>query len=129
MTHSNRAHLEPRNEEPHMAKLTAEIRNFTDADVFLGSKKARKLANNTYVEAPDYSDDIIGVRLHATVIVTYHRDGRIILNTGGWNTPTTASRLHQLVPLGVSAGIRRGDLVVTKYHNEPTGEIEFDGYP
>lgn len=92
-----------------MATLTAEIRSYDVAVRFLDGRETRKLGNNTYVEVPDYADDIIGVRLHATVIVTYHRDGRIILNTGGWNTPTTRDRLNQLTPLGVSVSGSRGD--------------------
>lgn len=119
-----------------MANLTAEIHSYADAEEFLGNKRTRKLGNNTYVERPDYATEIIGVRLHATAIVTYHADGRIILDTGGWNTPTTRDRLHSLVPVGVSVGSgkcdRRGaaeDLIVIAYQDVDTGERSAWGWP
>lgn len=59
----------------------------------------RKLANNTYLErrgdngAPAYA-----VKLHATDVVTYHPDGRIVFDSGGWHTLTTRNRISRFSP-------------------------------
>jgi hypothetical protein len=34
-------------------------------------------------------------KLHKTVVVTCHRDGRVTLNSGGWRTVTTKARMNQ----------------------------------
>lgn len=67
-------------------------------DAWLGDKSTRKLANNTYVHR--VGDDI-AVKYHATDITTYHRDGTITLDTGGWRTATTKGRMHELIGRGL----------------------------
>jgi hypothetical protein len=77
-----------------MASTKATVTSFEQAERFLAggrSKTSRNLANNTYVERRD--EDTVAIRLHATDVVTFHRDGRIVLNTGGWRTVTTKDRL------------------------------------
>ncbi len=61
----------------------------------------RKIDNNTYLERR--GDDAIAVKLHATDIVTFHRDGRVTINSGGWQTVTTKDRLNNYSPLRVYA--------------------------
>ena len=65
-----------------------------------------KLANNTYLVAsfghghePSEGEDPIslGVKLHATEVVTFHSDGRTTLNSGGWKTVTTKDRMNQAI--------------------------------
>lgn len=119
-----------------MANLTASIHSYADAEKFLAGKTARKLGNNTYVESIGHTVTAIAVRLHATNIVTYHPDGTIVLNTGGWNTVTTRDRMHQLTPRGVSVSGSKGDrsgraedLNVTAYRNVDTGEVDVIGWP
>lgn len=56
----------------------------------------RKLANNTYAER--HADGSLGIRLHATEIVTLFPDGTIKAQTGGWKTSTTKERLNQYLP-------------------------------
>ena len=66
----------------------------------------RKLCHNTYAErlhvAPigHYVDKPkpIAVRYHNTYIATFHHDGTLVLNTGGWHTSTTKTRLNHLLP-------------------------------
>lgn len=58
-------------------------------------KNNRPLANNTRMER---RPNAITIRFHATDIVTYYADGRIILNTGGWHTVTTSDRIHRFSP-------------------------------
>lgn len=55
-------------------------------------KRSKPYANNTRVEKRD--EDTYILRLHATDIATFHRDGRVTLNSGGWRTVTTMDRLR-----------------------------------
>ena len=85
-----------------MAKTTTDARSHAEFDAWLGTKSTRKVANNTYVER--HGDDI-GIRLHATTVVTYHADGTVTLNSGGWRTVTTKDRISNVGPrwLGVTS--------------------------
>jgi hypothetical protein len=84
-----------------MATLKATPRTFSDALQFLGSKSERTLGNNTTLHI--VTPDSIAVRLHATDIVTFHRDGRVILNTFNssvgrtYRTVTTKERINQFI--------------------------------
>jgi hypothetical protein len=67
-----------------------------------------KLANNTYltwdIPAGEDCASWFGVRLHDTNVVTFHDDGRIELDSGGWDTVTTKSRMNAcLLQYGVFA--------------------------
>lgn len=53
--------------------------------------RSKPYANNTRIEKR--GDDAFALRLHATDIATFHRDGRITISTGGWRTVTTKERL------------------------------------
>lgn len=44
----------------------------------------------------------IAVRYHATDVVTYHDDGRITLNSGGWRSMTTKERFGEYAPRSVA---------------------------
>lgn len=85
------------------AKLTSTPRSFDFEgwSDLLGDNDAMKIAHNTTLVRLDA--DNLGVVLHSTTIVTFHRDGRISLNTGGWNTPLTRQRMNLVLPqnLGV----------------------------
>lgn len=61
--------------------------------VALAQTRKRKLANNTYLQY--VSASAYAVRLHDTNIITFYDDGRIMLNSGGWQTPTTKARLNE----------------------------------
>lgn len=56
------------------------------------NRDRRKLANNTYLERR--KGDVIAVRLHSTDVVTYHPNGDIVLDSGGWRTHTTKDRIN-----------------------------------
>lgn len=60
-------------------------------------KLRRKVANNTYAER---RGDSIALKLHDTDVVTYHPDGSITLDTGGWFTVTTKDRMNNAIPHG-----------------------------
>ena len=57
----------------------------------LAKTRKRKLANNTYLVIRD--DDGYGIRLHDTEVVIHYKD-RIVLNSGGYKTLTTKSRMN-----------------------------------
>lgn len=73
--------------------------SYTDLDQRLTGRcrERRKVANNTYAER---RGDDIALRLHQTDVVTFHPDGSITLNTGGWYTVTTKDRMNNALPKG-----------------------------
>ncbi len=60
--------------------------------------RPRKIANNTFKYDRDGSTFI---RLHLTDIIEEMPDGRVRLNTGGWQTVTTKDRLNSFAPCRV----------------------------
>ena len=85
------------------------MRSYQDAlDLFSARRKRGtlnrgvKLANNTYLvwsdREPGTDPKWFAVRLHDTNIVTYHWDGRIVLDSGGWDTVTTKRRMNDYTP-------------------------------
>jgi len=79
-------------------------RTYTEArDAFERADKRRgrargKVAHNTYLERflrPGDLEAVYAVRLHRTRIVQFHPDGSIVLDTGGWQTPTTRDRMNR----------------------------------
>ena len=71
------------------------MNNYEDAAKLLTGRcrTRRKLENNTYLERHDDGD--IAVVLHGTDVVTFKPNGDIILDTGGWQTPTTKDRMNR----------------------------------
>lgn len=55
-----------------------------------------------------YDIDTYACRLHHTDVATFHRDGRIVYSTGGWDTISTANFMSACMPRGWS---------VSKLHN------------
>ena len=55
-------------------------------------KQRRKVGNNTYLERRENA--AIALHLHSTDVVTFHLDGAIVLDSGGWRTPTTKDRIN-----------------------------------
>jgi hypothetical protein len=77
------------------------MKNFADAKAYLAS--GRNPDNRplpvcaTRVIRRDANT--IVVQYHNTDVVTYKADGRVILNSGGWKTPTTKARMNEFAPL------------------------------
>lgn len=76
-----------------------QIMNFNEATVRLGNKERRKLENNTWLEK--IGNDEIGVRLHNTVMVRFHRNGSIKVYSGGWHSCTTKKRINKYTKAGI----------------------------
>lgn len=62
-------------------------------------KNSKFVANNTL--EIEYNDGSKAIRLHDTDVVTF-KDGKVILNSGGWKTPTTKDRINRFSPVIVS---------------------------
>lgn len=77
------------------------IRSYASANDYLGGKGNRPLQNNTRLIRLD--EETIVVRLHETDVVTYHRNGEIVLNSGGWRTQTTRDRINTNSPMNVTS--------------------------
>lgn len=77
------------------------IKNFNDANNYLGKKSERPLECNTRLIRLD--DLAIGVKYHDTIIVTYykHRDD-VLLNSGGWQTLTTRDRMERYTTVRIA---------------------------
>lgn len=80
---------------------------FEEAAAFLAEEDEVPLAHNTdllvldTLDTPARTIDVIGVRLHSTVVVEMHRDGSYVLDSGGWQTVTTRDRMNRFTPPGV----------------------------
>lgn len=76
------------------------MKNYQEADEMLQgrNKESRKLDNHTYLLR---HPDSITIRLHRTDIVTYYPDGKTMLTSGGWKTPTTKNRINQFSPVEI----------------------------
>ena len=79
-------------------------RTYTEAAAVLGTRNTRRIANNTTLHRR--ADGAIAVRLHTTDVVAWFDDGRVTFDTGGWNTSTTARRMHRYAPPGVRVTYR-----------------------
>lgn len=54
-----------------------------------------------------FERDCYSVVLHNTAVVTYHCDGGVELNTGGWDTQTTWARIREFTPRWLMVGSDR----------------------
>ena len=73
------------------------VSNWFGAETFVKggrSKVSRPIENNTRIEqrGEDYA-----VRLHETDVVTFHMDGSVTLDSGGWLTVTTKARMNEFI--------------------------------
>ena len=73
--------------------------------------KGRIVQNNTRISMSD-SDYSVKVRLHNTDVVTFHKGGDITLNTDGWQTVTTKSRINNYLPEGYYLQQRKGEWIL-----------------
>ena len=58
-------------------------------------EKGKPVANNTRIVKTEKG---FGLKLHDTIIVEYFPDGSFKLNSGGWQTVTTKSRINEFTP-------------------------------
>lgn len=79
----------------------SRVTNYTEAkNVFENSRK-RKLANNTYLlKIGNVPNDHYGIKLHDTIIIKFLPD-RTILDSGGYKTMTTKTRINEFTDFNV----------------------------
>jgi hypothetical protein len=58
---------------------------------------SRLLANNTVKYEKE--DGTVVIRLHLTDIITFNTDNTVVLNSGGYKTKTTKSRINEFAPV------------------------------
>ena len=80
--------------------------------------QAKKIGDNTslYFYSPASPGNVPGgpiiVRLYQTPILTYYPTGEVDVNFGGYMTPTTFSRINNLVPYGWNLRKKGGKLAL-----------------
>ena len=77
----------------------------------LGILKSKLVKNNTRLT--EYADGRRTLRLHATDIITWKPDGKIILNSGGWDTVTTRARFNEFLPDYIRVYRKRGQTYIS----------------
>jgi hypothetical protein len=100
--------------------------NYESANNMLQGRcsQSRKLGNNTYLLR---GNDEIAVKLHATHVLTFYKNGSIRIATGGWNTPTTKGRINEYIPAPWSVGSHSklyGDCTVLYKSHEAVAVID-----
>lgn len=73
---------------------------------YLGKKDERPIGNNTVVRRT--WNDEIAIRLWRTDIITVDEFNTITINTNGWWSKTTMSRLNDLLPSGINLYSKKG---------------------
>ena len=93
----------------------------------LGDQEEVKIGNNTWVVRLD--DTSVAIRHWRTNIITYYKNGDIIVDTNGWWTTTTKQRLNVFLPynMSVHTGKRCNILSKADKDYEYTDGILIDG--
>lgn len=87
------------------ARLTLPTATYADADERLGKRDRLRVGHNTILRRAPGG---IAVRYHSTDVVTYRPDGWTVIDTAGWWTVTTWTRVNAALPSGVHVHSVRG---------------------
>lgn len=102
--------------------LTVKVTGMQIFQAYIGTFKkvhkplTKKIANNTLLVT--YPDGTRAIRLHDTNIITEDDYGRLILDNGGWSTPTTHNRMNRYTSNNISIHGHRGVTIVTINNKE-----------
>lgn len=66
---------------------------YNKVESLLNNRMSKKIAHKTYL-LKNKNEDKIALRYHQTDVVTFYPN-RMVLNSGGWLTPTTKERLNR----------------------------------
>jgi len=98
--------------------------NYREADAKLQGRcgQSRKVGNHTYVKRR--WSGTIALLLHATDIITWYPDGRIEVNTGGWDTVTTRDRINGFLPAPWKVYGERSATILSnfRWYSDPHGK-------
>ena len=75
--------------------------NFDKAATFLGNKCARNVRGKRSTQVVRLGPDEIALRYHGTSVVTWHRNGDVVLRSNGFRTVTTKARINDAAPCRV----------------------------
>jgi hypothetical protein len=75
--------------------------SFQAAETFLSNKSARPVKGKRSTQVVRLSPDEIALRYHGTSVVTWNRNGDVILRTNGWHSVTTKARINDAAPCRV----------------------------
>jgi hypothetical protein len=110
----------PSSRENAYAEAVAHLRG--RRQINLRGKATRLVAETRVVAGKALSDSVLAIYYHETAIVTYYPDGRIVLDSGGYDTVTNREKMKEYVP-GLRAWLQDSVLhVVTNAAHEPLVE-------
>ena len=89
------------------------------------NSQSRKLANNTTLLRVDPST--IAIKLHSTNVITFHADGRIVFDSGGWKTSTTKERMNSFSPARISQSRGTWEITISDQSANYADGITWDG--
>ena len=69
------------------------------------ASKGSRVDHNTTVKL---TGNKVVIKLYDTAILTFHKDGRLTLNSGGYRTATTKRRINQFLPKDLSVKTFKG---------------------
>ena len=75
--------------------------NFNQAETFLSKKATRTVKGKRATQVVRLSADEIALYYHATPVVTWKRNGDVVLRTNGFRTLTTKRRINDAAPCQV----------------------------
>ncbi len=94
---------------------------YAEALAFLKGRQSRRLSGKaTKLLA---GADSISIEYHETDVVTYHADGRVELDCGGWHTQTTKYKMQAYCP-GLMVWLDDSILRVARSTYEPDALVE-----
>lgn len=99
---------------------TANFDSYADAKEAMHNRPRKKINNHTYLELLDENEDI-GLKLHDTYIIVFHKNGSFTLNSGGYKSVTTKARLNEYMPWGFSISTKKKVWTVST----PAGDFPF----
>lgn len=113
-----------------MPNLT--VTSFEQAHVALKTAKNRAngkpVASSTRLHDREHQGILggaVAVKYHDTDVVTYYADGSIRLDTGGWLTMSTRSRIEEYLPAGYRVASVKGRWYLMTYEHTATGSGSF----
>lgn len=114
-----------------MAQFSTTVRNWDQANEFLGLKPERPIGHNTRIIRRD--DGVIYVKYHESAVVKYFPVGMVdggaatILDSCGWKTITTKERLNAFCPAGFNIWQERGVWTLSRRGERPETWTFADG--
>lgn len=100
------------------------INSFHEADKTIGQEQVKKLGPRG-LELRRESKDMVAVNYRGTNIVTFYWNGNIQLNSGGWLTRSTLTRMNQHLPSDFAVEADKSGVWTIKH--KPTGVWGFYG--